>query len=153
MAPAAIDGISGTPGKCLAATAFMGSITLGSLGGATAIGLSGLSALMATWSSPITRIRVARVSCQVSPGKMRQLTMAVARCGRALEAWPASRRVAMQLVWRMALTFGSVAAMRAASTSAGLARSFLSAWPGASSRWARMPKPTRVVSVSLAGKV
>ena len=47
---------------------------------------------------PPVRCNSASVPSTVSPGKMRQLTLAVARCGSAFSAWPASSSVATQVV-------------------------------------------------------
>jgi hypothetical protein len=48
-------GNSGTPGKCLAATVFIGSTILGSSGGGEATGLSGFSAVIDNFGFSITQ--------------------------------------------------------------------------------------------------
>ena len=59
-----------------------------------------------TLGSAITRSRVARICSGASPGKMRQLTLARAVCGRALGAWPPESMVATQVVRRRAFVVG-----------------------------------------------
>src|SRR5471030_384266 len=74
------------------------------------------------------------VSC-VTPGKMRQLMLARARCGRALVAWPASSMVATQVVRSIAAqpasrldTSATAAASCGLATMARIAAA-TSAWP------------------------
>ena len=55
------------------------------------------------WSSAITRASVACTSATFSPGRMRQFTVALARCGSAFSAWPASTIVVVQVVRTAAL--------------------------------------------------
>ena len=50
-----------------------------------------------------TLIKASRISSWVWPGKMRQLTFAVARCGNAFGAWPPLSMVATQVVRRVEL--------------------------------------------------
>src|SRR5215469_687386 len=101
VAPVDIDGIKGTPGKYFATRFSAGPIILGSSGGGKAIGRTGGTAETLTQGSSIAATRAAFVSCTVSPGKIRQLTLAEARCGNALLAWPPSSRVATQVVRSM----------------------------------------------------
>ncbi len=85
--------VTGTPGKCFAATLRIGSITAGLSGGLTAIGRMGAVIVTFTAGLPMIDTRSAITLSDVMPGKMRQLTFAVARCGSALLAWPALMRV------------------------------------------------------------
>jgi dipeptidyl aminopeptidase/acylaminoacyl peptidase len=63
-----------------------GPMILGSSGGGTAIGRTGGTTVTLTPGSPIAAIEGASVPSTVSPGKMRQLMFARARCGSALLA-------------------------------------------------------------------
>src|SRR5271167_3691877 len=101
VAPVDMVGTKGTPGKYLATSASAGPKILGSSGGATATGRTGGTKVTLTPGSPITATKAARVSSTVSPGNIRQLTLAAARCGNALLAWPPSNSVATQVVRSM----------------------------------------------------
>jgi hypothetical protein len=72
-------------------------------------------------SSPKMEISWRRISSGECPGKMRQLTMACAVCGSALLAWPAVRRVATQVVRKLALKVGWAERRAAAARSVGVA--------------------------------
>ena len=75
----------------------------------------------------ITLVSVACTSAVLVPGKIRQFTLARARCGSALVAWPASSIVATQLVWRTELWFGSRSTIARAASSSGFLSSASSA--------------------------
>ena len=55
------------------------------------------------------------------PGKMRQLMLAVARCGKALSAWPPLTIVTTHVVPILPTMAGSAASVLIAASSAGLA--------------------------------
>src|SRR5262245_300438 len=57
-----------------------------------------------------------------TPGRMRQLTLAVASCGSALLAWPPASRVATQVVRIIEFQYGTEADSRAAAARSGVAR-------------------------------
>src|ERR1700689_4533842 len=101
VVPVDMVGTTGTPGKYLADSFSAGPVILGSSGGGTASGRPGGNIVTVTPASPITVSRVALVPSTVSPGKIRQLTFAAARCGSALVAWPPSSKVATQVVRSM----------------------------------------------------
>ena len=63
-----------------------------------------------------------RIFFGLRPGKMRQLTLAVARCGSAFGAWPPAICVATQLVRRMAFDDGSFLSRSMAAASSLLRR-------------------------------
>src|ERR1700759_828784 len=86
VAPVDIDGINGTPGKYFSTSFSAGPKMAGSSGGGTAIGRIGATGVILTPGSAIAATRAACVPSTDSPGKMRQLTFAVARCGNALLA-------------------------------------------------------------------
>src|SRR5438034_1070258 len=98
VAPVDIEGTRGTPGKYLATSFSAGPRIFGSSGGGTATGRTGGTGVTLTPGSEMAATRAACVPATVSPGKIRQLTLAVARCGRALFACPASNSVATQVV-------------------------------------------------------
>ena len=70
-----------------------------------------------TPASSMTRMSSALMAAGSCPGKMRQLTLAVARWGRAFGACPPLICVATQLVCRMALAEGSLRNRSAAAAS------------------------------------
>src|SRR5882757_1139548 len=103
-APVLISGITGTPGKCLAAIFSIGPTIFGSRGGGIASDLSFAVRRVTCRPNPDTvRSKVAWTSSAVSPGMIRQLTEAVARWGNALMAWPAVNKVATHVVRNMEL--------------------------------------------------
>ena len=63
----------------------------------------------ATAGSPTTLLRVSSTASTETPGKMRQFTLALARWGSALVAWPPESSVATHVVWMTALEEGSAA--------------------------------------------
>jgi hypothetical protein len=84
-----------------------GSKMAGASGAGLPIGPRAAFALIVTPGSSTIRSNAARVSSMVSPGAMRQLTSAVARCGRAFCACPPSINVATQVVRSVELNMGS----------------------------------------------
>src|SRR5688572_25480707 len=100
VAPVDISGSIGRPGKYFAATALAGPTIFGSSVGGIAVGRTGW--LIVTFTlGPASSFSLAKVASTVSPGKMRQLMLAVARCGSAFSAWPALTSVATQVVRRV----------------------------------------------------
>ena len=90
-------GTSGTPGHICALTRSAGSKISRVKGGAgDKVALP--TGVTLIWSLASTRCRVLVTESIDSSGRMRQLTVARARCGRALVAWPASSMVATQVV-------------------------------------------------------
>ena len=74
-----------------------------------------------------TRTSSWRISSEECPGRIRQFTLACARCGRALLACPASRRVATQVVCNVELSFASSDSRAIAAWSGGVCKiAFLS---------------------------
>src|SRR5436190_13347576 len=100
--PGCSIGTTGTPGHMALEILSIGPSTDGGneVGGGGALRVLGM--VTATFGSSTSLIRVWRTSSGATPGKMRQLTLAVARCGRALVAWPALSIVATQVVRSMA---------------------------------------------------
>src|SRR6185436_443099 len=100
VAPEEIVGITATPGYVSAVSFSIGAITLRDrVGGAPTFSGADWNSTV-TFGSSMARINSWRISSCACPGKMRQLTLAVARCGRALGAWPPAIWVATQLVRR-----------------------------------------------------
>src|SRR5205085_5041742 len=93
-----IIGTKAAVGKCLAASRLAGPMMVGESGGSFGSRRAVVVEVTFTCGSLMAATRAARTLSRLSPGKTRQLTVAVARCGRALLAWPASRRVATQVV-------------------------------------------------------
>src|SRR5438477_12878464 len=107
VAPADIDGTTGTPGHILAASSSTGLKILGVRGCGplgTSLRLSAKVTLIS--GSATSSCSLARTCSGVVPGKMRQLMLASARWGRALLAWPAFNRVGTQVVCNTALKDG-----------------------------------------------
>src|SRR5437588_2996322 len=97
--------MTGTPGHISAVTRSIFDMISGlsgddwrSGGGALRFGLLAPIIVTAIFGSARTRASVPCVSAGVSCGSTRQLTLARAVCGSALLAWPASSRVATQVV-------------------------------------------------------
>ena len=121
--------MTGTPGKYFSANFSTGFTILGSSGGGEAIGLSFTLGSMVMFGSSMTSASTALVSSAVRPGNMRQLTLASARCGRALSACPASTSVATQVVRSIECSILSLSTMASAALSSGLATSACIAAP------------------------
>ena len=88
-APSSRSGTTATPGHSRAAAASTARRTLGSIGDAGAVSFS----MTARRPRPLVGHRAAdaaRTSAGSWPGRMRQFSVARARCGRAFGAWPAS---------------------------------------------------------------
>src|SRR6185437_3458842 len=97
-APADMPGTTSTPGKrwwMVAATAFITSGRRGEAGLST--GGGGFTSIF-TEGSAIALASVACTAATCTPGKIRQLMFAVARCGNAFNACPPSSIVATQVV-------------------------------------------------------
>jgi hypothetical protein len=97
VAPADIDGTIGRPGarrSIALRSAFMTS----SRSGEASLGLGLLTSLTCAFGSPIAFTSVDCTDSTDSPGKTRQLMLAVALCGSALGAWPPRSIVATQVV-------------------------------------------------------
>src|SRR5579859_8042405 len=91
-------GMRGTPGHILAATCFTGPRILSVKGGGGDTGLKEPTGLILIPGSATTSWRVFCTSGIGVPGRMRQLTLALACCASALGAWPPSSMVATQVV-------------------------------------------------------
>jgi len=102
VAPVLIVGTSGTPGQSSALTFSAGPriSRVSGGGGERTAWCVGVSLIL---SSASTRTSVRVTSSTGSPGRMRQFTIARARCGSAFVAWPASTIVATQVVRTVAL--------------------------------------------------
>ena len=96
-------GTRGTPGHSWWPTASAGPVICGVSGGGGETGLFSPAILMWMAGSSTTLASVAMTASGASPGRIRQLTLAVARCGRAFSAWPALTMVATQVVRIMEL--------------------------------------------------
>src|SRR5688572_11554286 len=101
VVPVDITGMTGTPGQYLAASGSMRDRTAGA-GADAGLAIGGSSTLTRTLSPASFRITVS-TSAPGTPGTIRQLITALARCGRALFAWPASTLVATHVVLSCAL--------------------------------------------------
>src|SRR5215471_7419153 len=109
VAPISSCGITGTPGQRLAASALMGLMISGVSGGATLASLRAGRVVTLICGSATSSASLSCTACALVPGKMRQLMLASARCGKALLAWPPLIRVTTQVVRMVALNLGSVA--------------------------------------------
>src|SRR5688500_556076 len=120
VAPVLIVGITGTPGHISLVTRSISLIRAGVSG-------DGGEFRAAPWKviftpvSPTTRSRTAFTCSGVSSGRMRQLTLARARGGNALVAWPPSSIVDTHDVRSCELYRASADSVAAAAASAGLA--------------------------------
>src|SRR4051812_29656831 len=114
VAPVDIEGITGEPGKYLAASFSAGPMILGSSAGGWATGRIGRSGVIVTLGSPIGAVSAAWVSAPVRPGNIRQLIVAAALWGSALLAWPPSSKVATQVVRSIEWKLRSVSTIAAA---------------------------------------
>ena len=101
------------------ATASAGPITFADSGGGGGVGEISPDRVTFTPGSAITRSSSARTSVAETPGKMRQLMFAPARCGKALGACPPSSRVATQVVRSMECQLGSRDTMASAAALVG----------------------------------
>src|SRR5580700_974628 len=101
-------GTTGTPGQNCAVSLSIGFRRAGVRGGGGEEGPRVSRVVTLTSGSAITRSRSARTDSAETPGKMRQLMLARARCGSALVAWPASSIVATQVVRSVAFQLGSL---------------------------------------------
>src|ERR1700684_1628890 len=109
VAPACSTGSTGTPGQNSAVSFSIGDMTAGVNGGGEAVGPRVSAEEILTAGSAANSSSFARTASAVTPGKMRQLTLARARCGSALVACPASSMVATQVVRNVAFQLGSLA--------------------------------------------
>src|SRR5438067_9828888 len=114
------------PGQNSADSFVIGPIT-SSRSAEDSLSVGGSSWVTTIWSSASTRSSAAFTSSTGSPGITRQLTLAVANCGSALIAGPASSSVATQVVRNCALK-NVLAASRATAGAAG------SDWPDSTAR-------------------
>src|SRR4051812_46394456 len=112
-------GRKGTPGKYFATRRSAGPIIFASSGGGTAIGRRRPTIVTVTLGSAIARMSAALVVSASSPGTIRQLIVALARCGKALGACPPSNIVATQVVRNIELKVRSVETMASALLSLG----------------------------------
>ena len=102
VAPVSITGTMGTPGHIVAVAASIAAITSG-LKGDAGLGLAWPTAVTLTPESATTRSSVRRTASGASPGRIRQFTTALARCGSAFSACPPSSIVATHVVRIMEL--------------------------------------------------
>src|SRR6185437_9766264 len=107
VAAASNIGSTGTPGQNSAVSFSIGSITAGVNGGGGDVGPRVSSVATLISGSATSSSSFARTASVGTPGKIRQLTIARARCGNALVAWPASSMVATQVVRSIAFQLGS----------------------------------------------
>src|SRR5437762_2261591 len=154
VAPVSICGMTGTPGHIRRVTFSTGPIISGVSGdGLAGTAVLSLIGVTRTESSATTRTSVALISPGASPGIMRQLTMARARWGSALGAWPPSSIVGTQVVRSCALYIGDIERRAALTESRGslamvrMSDAICPVW-----MLAKRSKKTRVVSVSRTGK-
>jgi hypothetical protein len=101
-------GTTGTPGQNSAVSFSIGAIIAGVSGGGAAVGPRVSSVVTLTSGSATSSSSFARTVSAGVPGKMRQFTVARARCGSAFEAWPASSSVATHVVRSVAFQLGSL---------------------------------------------
>src|ERR1700751_2308723 len=105
LAPGSICGTTGTPGHSSALTFSRGPITSGRNGdGLVASDPAPRETIGVTeiFGSLSTSTRALIVSSDVWPGRIRQLTLAVATPGSAFLAWPAWSTVATEVVRKAA---------------------------------------------------
>ena len=129
VAPGSMNGTTGTPGHICWDTCSIGPSTLAGSGMGAAIELAPGGWVTVTVGSSIAATRSWRTSSAVCPGMIRQLRVALARWGRAFTAWPASSRVATQVVRSMAWSPGSRLSRASAALSCGLATMAVMAAP------------------------
>src|SRR5437773_10066027 len=120
VAPASSAGTTGTPGHICELTASTGP-TISRVSGGGGEGVGSCVGVILILSFARTRARVFCTSATGSPGRMRQFTVARARCGRALVACPASSIVATQVVRKVEL-LSAVADSRAIASGSGGSR-------------------------------
>src|SRR5579871_2406332 len=102
VAPVSMSGTIGNAPQIDAVTELITlSTAAGRIDGGLATAVSG--SVNATAVSATTERSVCSIVDASTPGMMRQLIVAVARCGRALRAWPPSSIVATQVVRSCAL--------------------------------------------------
>ncbi len=127
-------------------------MTAGVSGGGSDASLRVSSVVTFTIGSAAAASRLSRTDSTEVRGKMRQLTLATARWGRALVAWPPLSMVAMRVVRRMAFIDGSDAAIcRASATFDGSLANAPSARPASPPTIGAMAlkKPTVVSLVTI----
>ena len=157
VAPACRMGSTGTPGQNSAVSFSMGAMTSGVSGGGDAVGPRVSGEEILTIGSATNSSSLARTVSVVTPGKMRQLIFARARCGSAFVACPASSMVATQVVRSVAFQLGSLAETSAsARVSPGFFRNAFMAFatsvsPLAAKIFAMPVKYARLPSVNCAG--
>src|SRR6266853_1362229 len=127
VAAASKVGTTGTPGHICALTDSTGP-TISRVSGGAGESVGSCVGVILILSFAMTRARVFCTSATGSPGRMRQFTVARARWGRALVAWPASSIVATQVVRKVEL-LSAVADSRAIASASGGSRriAFISA--------------------------
>src|ERR1700722_13126104 len=126
VAPMTIMGTTGTPGQIFFEDSVIALKRSGRIGEAGPA-LDPSIILMVTSSSEAICFRADSTYSGESSGRTRQFTVAAASWGRAFTAWPPSSWVATQVVRRVALNCGVLAARRSIadwSPSATLGRSF-----------------------------
>src|SRR5271167_1938965 len=102
-------GNTGTPGKNTALSFCTGPSIWGVSGGGGDVGPRVSSVVTFTAESATCTSNWCRTDSCDTPGKIRQLILARARCGSALVACPASSMVATQVVLIVAFQLGSLA--------------------------------------------
>ena len=104
VAPADMAGTTGVPGQYSVVSLSTGPNTFGfRVCGPLGTSLRMAASVTLISGSPASSTSFCRTCSGVVPGKMRQLTLAVARCGSALVAWPPDSMVAIHVVCRMPL--------------------------------------------------
>src|SRR5580698_2411955 len=108
VAPGCRIGTTGTPGQNFAESFSKGPITAGVSGGGGELGPRVSSVVTFTAGSAASSSSFCRTDSGSTPGKMRQLMLARARCGRAFVACPASNMVATQVVRNVGCALGGL---------------------------------------------
>src|SRR5438874_6110005 len=105
VAPVPIIGTTTTPGHMVFVTDSIAPITSG-VNGDAALGFASSTKATVIFGSANTFVSVSLIAAGGSPGRMRQLTFAVAVCGSAFGACPPLSIVGTHVVRISALTYG-----------------------------------------------
>src|SRR5262245_34328945 len=84
------------------------------------LGVAGLTTDTLICESASTSTSLSRTDAGDTPGRMRQLTLAVASCGSAFGAWPPASRVATHVVRIIEFQYAEAADSRAAAAASGV---------------------------------
>src|SRR5262249_47240507 len=119
VAPVLITGTTIAPGNISFVSDSTTVITSGRRGDGL-LGLASPTNDTLIFGSASTPTSVSRTEFGETPGRIRQFTLAVASCGRALVAWPPDSIVATQVVRIIEFQYGSCADSRAAAAGSGV---------------------------------